>query len=111
MVLKLSFFLSLSHDFTVESSKGYLMSDCFFDVTVNRMYTYIFLCFTFFLGLISKMVNTDTYNPHKNGFLGASVIFKNIKGVLRSKYLKTTDIYDLLYTHTQRRQIPLSCIL
>lgn len=56
----------------------------------NRMCTWYF-CIQNYV-LISNMVNIDKHNSHKQKFFGSSITFKNYKGVLRPKCLRTIGL-------------------
>lgn len=96
-------------------------------LAAHRTCTCVFSCFKLFLVLIHNMINTNTYYRHKNRSFESIRDFQEYKRVLRSKYFRTSGIYDLLHTqthkhthtdvhkdpctHTQREQVNICCFI
>ena len=73
------FSLSFSHDQMAELSICYMFCDGAIDLISNGMYLCVFFCLKAFIS-ISKVVNFDRCNPHKQKALWESlIVFKYVK--------------------------------
>lgn len=66
----LPFLFSVSHEYTVEFSRGSITWNDVIILETKGMFACVFCAWKYFLVLISKMVNINRYNTHKQKLSG-----------------------------------------